>query len=240
MPFSCRKVPKETHVHVYKDYSHADDASIIDHLEACLTNFDNGDVGVLWDRFKSTCQYCLDKFVPNKRNIVHKDTPWMTREIIQLKHKVKRLKKNLASPHVIAEVNGSLANALHHSKERYFSTTLPNFIKTDPTKFWNYLSEKKKPVSQINVNGVIINERKGIAEQFNAYFNSVFSVATDSIPAAPIDGTVVRSFSNFISYPGVLSMLLNLKTKTCSGPDNIRNFQMFLPAVLPNLLQSTL
>lgn len=105
MPISCRKVRKETHVHVYKDYSNADDASGIDHIEACLTDVDSGDVGVLWDRFNSMCGYCLDKFVTNKLKKVHKGRPWMTREIIHWKCKVKRIKKKRASLHVIAEAN---------------------------------------------------------------------------------------------------------------------------------------
>lgn len=121
---------------------------------------------------------------------------------------------------MIAEVNGSFTNALHYSKEQYFSTTLLNFIKTDPTKLWNYLIEKKNTVTetllQTNTNRIIINEKRGIAEHFNVYFNTLFLL---QLTASPLPQST--KFSNFVSHLGVLSMLLNLIIKASSGSNNI-------------------
>lgn len=80
----------------FKDYSQANDELIIEHLESCLAEFDGNDVCALWYRFKEICHYCLQNFVPNKRKRVHKHTPWITRKIIHLKRKIKRLTKACA------------------------------------------------------------------------------------------------------------------------------------------------
>lgn len=207
----------------FKDYSRADDASIIEHLETCLTDFTDTDVISLWCRFKDICNFCTDTFVPTKHKLVNRQTPWMTREIIHLKRKIKRLKKQCISIGNLKELKDNLARAVSSSKDHYFKTVLPNFISEDPKKFWNYISEKKKPVSQISINGSIVNDPGDIACHLNEYFQSVFSKSG----VCPANHTTFHpSDVSFISYPGVVSMLLNLKTKSSCGPDNLPN--MFL------------
>lgn len=126
-----------------KDYSRADDAIILEYMDSCLFDFNDNDVDVLWCQFRDMCLRCLYSFVPNKRKRVHKQTPWMTRNLIQLKRKHKRLKRRHAqSPSVIA-LREQVLHALRASKHNYFQTLLPNFIKHDPTKFWIFISEQK-------------------------------------------------------------------------------------------------
>lgn len=206
--------------HCVKDYTHANDACIIEHLETCLIDFVATDVCRLWDQFKRICFYCIEKFIPSKRKKVHKHTPWMTRSIIHLKRKVKRLKKKHADPKIIADALDKLAHAVHTSKEYYFNTSLANFIKNDPKKFWNYISEKKKPISQVFVNGSMVSDQAAIAQHLNEYFHSVFSTPSASPSVINADNA---ANVNFISYSGVVAMLLNSKTKTSCGPDNIPN-----------------
>lgn len=114
-----------------------------------------------------------------------------------------------------------MAREVRGSKDYYFKTLLPNFIKNDPSKFWNYISEKKKPVKEIVVGGSVISDPQAIAQHFNQYFQSVFS---DSCACMLAHTAVYRpSDVGFISYSGVLSMLLNLNTKKSCGPDSIPN-----------------
>lgn len=50
-----------------RDFSKADDVSILDYLEASLDSFDvEDDVNTLWTKFKHNVNYCLQKFVPQK------------------------------------------------------------------------------------------------------------------------------------------------------------------------------
>lgn len=207
-------------VRCFKDFSRSNDASVIEHLETCVLSFDNPDACVLWDQFKAICHFCIDKFVPTKPKKVHKNTPWMTREIIQMKRKIKRLKKARTASEVTRKLKKDLASAVKRSKDYYFNVSLPNFIRSDPTKFWNYISEKKKPISEIKIRDEIVTDQRAIAHHFNDYFHSVYSC---SQPCNPTAATTHSSDADFISYHGIVSMLLNLKTKTSSGPDDIPN-----------------
>lgn len=91
-----------------------------------------------------------------------------------MKRKIKRLKKAHAQSNLISELQGELALAVHSSKDYYFNSSLPNFIKSDPSKFWNYIAEKKKPISQMTVNGQKVTENIELANHFNTFFHSVF------------------------------------------------------------------
>lgn len=70
------------------------------------------------------------------------------------------------------------------------------------------------------MNGRLIVNPEAIAHQFNEYFHSVFSTSsclqTTTVLVSPLD-------ANFISYDGVLNLLLRLKVKPSTGPDCIPN-----------------
>lgn len=203
-----------------KNFSRAQDESVLDHLDLCLSRFHGSDAAELWDKFKNMCLYCLDNFIPNKVKRVRKTTPWITREILHMKRKLKRLKRRAADRGTIHAVQNTLNHAVASSKRQYFENTLPNFIRRAPEKFWRFLSSKKKPIKQLSHNGMLLVNPTDIAEQFNTYFQSVFSKSSDPMPT-----TVVSSApdDDFVSATGVVSLLLNLKTKASPGPDNLPN-----------------
>lgn len=127
----------------FKDYSRANDVAIIEYIENAFINFCDDDVCTLWNSFKNMCHFCISNFIPNKFKRTSKQTPWMTRSIIHLKRKIKRLKKKHAPSYLISHVRDRISRELKSAKDYYFRTTLPDFIKHEPEKFWNYLSEKK-------------------------------------------------------------------------------------------------
>lgn len=144
----------------------------------------------------------------------------MNRNIIQLKRRIKRFKKKHGKNNKIRQMQDNLACALHTAKDYYFKISLPNFIKNDPDKFWQYIKETKKPVTQISVHGKPVTDHSGIAQHFNNCLQSVFSGTTVSAR----DCTVPQpSDVSFVSYAGVFNMLLNLKAKSSCCPDEIPN-----------------
>lgn len=203
-----------------KNFSRADDTSIQDYLEIQLANFDGDDVVFLWDEFKKLCFYCLDKFVPSKTKKTPKFTPWITRPIIHMKRKARRLQKKGAAPHLLREVRKSLSEAIKSAKMFYFNTTLSNFIKEDPQKFWNFIRDRKGTVKRILLNGTLIDDPLAIAQNFNEYFHSVFS--TSALPDVT-SVEVLNPDPNLISFNGVLNLLLRLKVKSSPGPEGIPN-----------------
>lgn len=98
-------------------------------METCLTAFSDYDNDVLRAKFLIMCQYCIGTFALNKTKKVSKQTPWMTRNILQLKRKIKRNKKR-AQPQVISIIQNKLASAVESSNDYYFITVLPSFMKS--------------------------------------------------------------------------------------------------------------
>lgn len=86
------KSPRET-IHV-KNFAAADIVSILDYLEIQLETFDGaGDVNTLWDKFKDIVDFCMHKYISIKVKNVKRLNPWVNREIIHLKRKLKRRRK---------------------------------------------------------------------------------------------------------------------------------------------------
>lgn len=52
------------------------------------------------------------------------------------------------------------------------------------------------------------------------YFHSVFSVSSEKVILDPV---CCSDYEDIVSLPGIVAMLLNLKTKTSSGPDGLPN-----------------
>lgn len=204
-----------------KNFAHAQDSRIFEFLDDHVAEFCGDNVEHLWEKFKNICTFCLDKFIPNKLKKRTKFTPWVTRPILHLKRKAERLRKKRAASQRLGEVRSALHEAIQREKSFYFNTTLANFIKDDPQKFWAYISDRKKNVEQISVNGSLVSDAKAIADHFNSFFHSVF--CQSSQPVAFVHDSADTPPGNLISYEGVLNMVLRIKVKSSGGPEGIPN-----------------
>lgn len=205
-----------------RDYVRADDESIIDYMERKLVYHDFEDVHFLWKRFKEVVNHCTEHFVPMKRVRKGRRNPWISREIIQIKRKLKRLcKQHKTGTQTFRELKHSLTAKIALAKGKYFKTTLPEYIKNDPQKFWRFLSNRKDCIKEVKFDGELVTDEVVIAKCFNEYFQSVFindsdttatSVSNSSIGDVPV-----------VSVEGVLKMLRNLKIRKSAGPDGLSN-----------------
>lgn len=216
--------------HIY-DWDNADDVSVLDYMETSypafelLSNDSMVSVDSLWIRFKTNVEDCLSKYIPTKRKIVKKTNPWITREIIHLKRKLSRLRKlknkycSQRYKNDIGANSRTLKTLVRNAKDKYMNVTLGNFIKASPDKFWRYLNSGKRKRSNLPPADALLK-----AEQFNNYFQSVFTVDNGITP--PFDPP---SFDKstldeiHLSEAGILSLLLALDIKKSCGPDNIPN-----------------
>lgn len=211
---------KNISLSAYKDYSCADDTSILDCLDLFLDSFSDTSVEALWHKFKYICNYCLDNYVPTKHKRKNRENPWVNRDIIHMKRKLKRAKKSKSSNCDIKSLQLELNNQISEARNNYFSCTLLKFLKQEPQKFWLYLTERNKPVEQIKANDAVITDPGSISRHFNEYFQSVFC---DAHALTYVPTTIPIFHSEFISYHGIVSLLLSLKTKASAGPDQIPN-----------------
>lgn len=128
-----------------RDYHKADDESIIDYLDLHLNIVDR-DVELSWQAFTGTITYCTDKFIPLKSIKKPLSNPWLSRDIIQTRRRLKKMKKKhkFKSPMVIELINNLLAK-VEKAQDRFFNHSLSDFIINSPQKFWRYLGQSKKP-----------------------------------------------------------------------------------------------
>lgn len=202
-----------------KNYSNADDQSILDTLWNFCDNLPSS-VAILWNTLKSTVHFCIDSYIPSRSVRTNQNNPWISREIIHLHRRLKRAKRRHSPPSKLNSLKTLLASKLSDAKTKYFSQTLPSFIKSCPEKFWRYLGDRPKDLQQISINGYVTCDSVAIANHFNQYFHSVFSPIQES---TPYNTPLPNLSSEFITVEGVINMLLNLKIRSSVGPDNIPN-----------------
>lgn len=78
---------------VVNDFARADDQAILDELRAFAHNMSNENPVSLWLEFKKIVLECIRMYVPCRRIETNRASPWVDRNIIHLKRRLKRAKK---------------------------------------------------------------------------------------------------------------------------------------------------
>lgn len=212
----CHANPAQ--VKMYYDFERANDESVVDHLEQYFDGFDQmTDVNEMWLRFRSAVNHCIINFIPQKQKKIKRQNPWITREILHAKRKLKRLRKHHS--HDVCEQAGNLKRKIKSAKETYFTKSLPEFLLSAPEKFWRYLSPVRSSITQLCINGDSVSDKAKIAIEFNRYFQSVFTRESSNHNTIPCRDNV----SSLISEQGILSLLRSLDAKKSPGPDALPN-----------------
>lgn len=213
----------------FPNFSKADDESIIDVLAFEYDHFNasNRSVEDLWLCFKRMIEDCVQRFIPLITKKVENHNPWITRETLQLKRKLKRLKKrsNKAnSPNLkttICNIREEIKEKSFRDKEKYFNEKLPSFIKTCPRKFWKEVTPGTCSTDVFLLDGKLESDEKAVCTAFNNYFNSVYTKDNNHLP--PFDANLPPISDVTISEEGIFNLLLNLDVKKSVGPDEIPN-----------------
>lgn len=239
--FSDHDIPKCTlplgtavqKIHTQREvvnFNRADDASVTTYLAHEFQSFSQMasdpliNVNDLWLRFKSIIVNSIENFIPLKTLKTRKHNPWITRDVIHAKRKVKRLRRTLKTKGGSPLVNSRLKSAtkefktqVTNAKQYYFNETLPQFITNNPQRFWNYF---RTPPTTAPV--VSSEEKTAKANQFNDYFHSVFISDNGALPTLSSTADPPIDPLN-IADAGIFNLLLNLDHKKANGPDNIPN-----------------
>lgn len=166
------KIPPAT----VKDYNRVDDTAVIDYLEEQLVVSTNS-VVILWQQFYSAVKFFIQHFIPSKRLQKHRTNPWISRQIIQTKGKIKRLrKKHKTFAPQFMQLKHDLQSEVEQARSNFFSNTVADFIKSDPSKFWRYLSQSKKEIKKVKVDDNILDDPTSIAETFNLLLICFFNM----------------------------------------------------------------
>ncbi|XP_042147393.1 uncharacterized protein LOC120836788, partial [Ixodes scapularis] len=153
-------VNRKTKSKCYPNFSRADDVSIIDMLSFNLDDFVNstGDVNDLWNLFKVIVSECTDRFVPVIVKKQNKKNPWISRNALQLKRQLKRLKKKIKTSADSCELS-----------EKFLDLSLE-------------LKPKLQLIKVFEIGGSLTHDEKIISNAFNKHFKSVFTQDDDVLP----------------------------------------------------------
>lgn len=135
MSAGCKTKPSRI---AFKDYSRANDESVIDYLEETLDGFSAescGGVNGLWIKLKEAIMHCENNFIPTKFKRTERKTPWITRSIIHLKRKLRRRRRKRINSAEIIELACKLKLEIKAAKDDFFSNKLTNFIRNQPQSF---------------------------------------------------------------------------------------------------------
>ena len=228
-----------------RDFSKFSSIDFYDDVSIQTWNYSSTDSSVLMSDFIWRLDGCTNRHAPlkklNAKDIKLKSKPWITQEIskmIKIRDKLfTRKKRQPNNENVKVHYNifrNRVNRELKRSKKSYFTTYFENH-QNNIRKTWegikkivNTKNSINYGISQLNINGKIINEPKDIANSINNFFVNVGPETEKSVPKvnhmSPEKFLENRNQFNFIiahiSEDEILDIIKNLPNK-CTGPASI-------------------
>jgi hypothetical protein len=181
-----------------------------------------------WATFRKKMDALVEKHVPLKPRGKPGRPPWMTRDILRLVRKKRRMWKKETGHNVspeYRETEKKVRNIIRNAK-RNLEKKLANENNGNSKPFYSYLKSKTKsktPVGPLkDAQGGTVSDKKKMAEMLNDYFSSVFSVEGDEeVPAAAEEEVRTRLEDVHVDSSIVLKKVKQLKPASAPGPDGL-------------------
>ena len=231
---------------IYKrDYSTFSETSLRE--DVSIQNFNNqlDDVNDQFQDFYFKLQGCVDRHAPLKKltpkEIKLEQKPWITNELlkmIKIKNKLFNRKKRQPNNDNVKRLYNIFRNRVNReitkSKKNYYTKYLEE-NNNNSRKIWegiksiiNIKNSKGTAISQLKVNGRIIDNPKEIAETVNNFFVDIGPNTENDIPRNPFvkpdkylkNRNILNFDFDFISNEEVLEIITNLSNKS-TGPHSI-------------------
>lgn len=218
-----------------RDFVNADDTAITDELSFALDNFvtlsTTSDINTLYEEFQKIVASCISRFVPVKFKKHNTEKPWITREILHLRRRIGRIRRSRVrgssnySHDLFISLVQELKSKMQAAKHFYFNTSLSNFLRSNPRKFWHSIIPKEQSPKSFIVGDIPCSDDYAIANHFNEYFSSVFNRGNGlaNEPDFSVESTIPEISNLTFSASGICNQLLKLDCKKSSGPDTIPN-----------------
>ena len=176
----------------YLDYSKADFAAMRQALNKVDWSYIlQGDANEQWNAFAAILKHLEARYIPKKESNKHsKKAPWMSYKAVKLVHKKHRLYNKYKNKHHPAYMKAAReADIEIRRAKRNFEKKLADKIDTDRKSFYAYVrsrSHAKPSIGPLFSDNQVPIEHDKMAEEFNKYFTSVFTVEdTENLPTAP-------------------------------------------------------
>ena len=227
------------------DWSKADMAKLKDRLAKVnwKEEGENLSGGAEWEKFKEILDREVNMCVPMKRRRKGTKPWWMTRKVMRLVRKKRRIwrfyttdpraKRDFSQFQAYKAVQKEVQAAVKNAKRNY-ERKLAKDCKKNPKAFWSYM--KKKTSNRVNVGPLrdgnkVVTDSREQANILNRWYCSVFTREdTSHVPEARdvFEGSEQLEEVE-ITREKVRKKLLTLKPKSAPGPDKIS------PAVLQSM-----
>lgn len=193
----------------------------------------------------------INKYIPTTTITERPSSPWFNTSLKRLNNKKKRLyrsakQSNSASAwnryHNAAKLFRSLAM---NSKRSFFSSTLPNMLRSNPKHFWKAINPNpQRSLALLHENGTPIPEHAA-PHVLNSVFCSVFtSDSNDTLPdCPPFDNPVMPDIA--FDPNGIIKLIDALKLTSSAGTDGInskilKNTKLLTSVILSHIFQQSL
>jgi len=185
----------------------------------------------------------IDSFIPSKLCKTKNSFPWINKDLTKLMHKRDKLYKKDRTSRKFKHFKKTVQQKIRSAHEKYLETIIipePDANSQGLTKkFWSYIKHcksNKNDISPLKERGILYSDSVKKAEILNDQFTSVFSKDDLSQPH-PLPNPEFPTIEDiYITEPGVLKLLQNLKPNKASGPDNIS--PMVLKTLAPEIAPS--
>jgi len=165
-----------------------------------------GNASDCWDTFKAVLSDLVTAFVPNRscQPGRKKKAVWMTYRAAKCVRRKHDLYRKYKDPDSVAYKKASKAAKKEIRKaKKKFERKLAQNIKQDVKSFYTYVNSRRKVKSAagplVDQSGNVITEPEEMAEQFNAYFSTVFNSESEMEGVAagdPICSHVTKLLEN--------------------------------------------
>ena len=183
-----------------------------------------------WTIFKDSVLQTIDRWVPTKISKTKNELPWVTREITHLKRQKQRA--HTKARHSKSDRDWARFRHIRKNLRQVMRKEYMDYINNliDPAKdpsnknLWRYLKSQKQDhvgVAPLKAPGKLITNAAEKAEILNQQFASVFT--EERLEDMPDKGPSPHPISPEITITrnGVEKLLLKVKPKKASGPDQI-------------------
>jgi hypothetical protein len=180
-----------------------------------------------WQLLRNRIDELTAQHVP-EREFRERSSDWMTRDILQLIRKKRRLWKKAKNGQNTAEyeeVSKTVSKKIRSAK-RQMEQRLAKDKSGNKKPFYNYIRKKTKARDNVgplkNPDGGTITDPEQMAEELNRCFSEVFTREdVNNLPEARQHITRTRLTNTFITAQKVRQKIKNLKPTGAAGPDGI-------------------
>lgn len=162
----------------------------------------------MWNAWKTTFNSVAEKHAPlHTKRVKASKSPWITSHLKDEMHKrdiqkIKAIRSNNPCDWLLFKrMRNSVNHQILQAKESYFKNAFYE-NKCNPKKTWNIINEltsknrKSSLITEVDLNGHLINDANKIADAFNDHFSSIGPRLADKISFNEKN----RSYVDFLSY----------------------------------------